>query len=401
MPSVLSLEAVFAKKGDALILHYGPWEEPKRILIDGGPRGVYKKFLKPRLDQIREEFEFEDNESLPFKMVMVSHVDDDHIAGVLDLVNETVKAKETQQPPPYTIETLWHNSFDDILKNPEREIVSRMAATVASKDPLGLAVPRMSRESKAVVQSTGQGRNLRNAAKRLKLAVNKPFTGLVMFPAKKAVSLGHGLRFTVVGPNKGRVIKYQKQWDKDLKAILEKERESARAQAFEDESPFNLASLCVLAKMKGKSILLTGDARGDFLLEDLEEAKILKKTKPLHVDILKMPHHGSVRNIEDVFFKRITADHYIFSGDGEHGNPDRETLDLLQAARGRKKYTVHLTFTEDAHRKEKNKKRKAALKKVSAWVKQVPANCTVVFRDRGPDSLSVLVDLLEPLYETE
>ncbi|MCP4202307.1 MAG: hypothetical protein GY769_10270 [bacterium] len=401
MPSVFTLEAVFAKKGDALILHYGPWDEPKRILIDGGPRGVYKKFLKPRLEQIREEFELQDDESLPFRMAMVSHVDDDHIAGILDLVNETVKAKEKRQPLPYKIETLWHNSFDDILKNPEREIVSRMAATVASNDPLGLAVPKMSRESKAVVQSTRQGRDLRKAAKKLRVAVNKPFRGLLMSPAKRAVSLGHGLTFKVVGPNKGRVVAYQKQWDKDLKAILEKERDSARAQAFEDESPFNLASLCVLAKMKGKSILLTGDARGDFLLEDLEKAKILKKTKPLHVDILKMPHHGSVRNIEDVFFQRITADHYVFSGDGEHGNPDRETLDLLQAARGRKKYTVHFTFTQDAHRKDKNKKRRAALEKVNDWAKQAPANCTVVFRDGASDSLSILIDLLEPLYEAD
>jgi hypothetical protein len=41
----------------------------------------------------------------------------------------------------------------------------------------------------------------------------------------------------------------------------------------------------------------------------------------MHVDILKGPHHGSNRNVERIFFKRITADHYVFSGNGEHGNP--------------------------------------------------------------------------------
>ena len=85
-------------------------------------------------------------------------------------------------------------------------------------------------------------------------------------------------------------------------------------------------------------------------------------------------------------------------GDGEHGNPERETLDLLQAARGTNEYAVYFTFTKDAHKTERNQKRKAALKKVDSWVRQAPVNCTVVFRDSRADSLSVSIDLLEPLY---
>ena len=33
---LFTLEAVFAKHGDALLLHYGKWNDPKWILIDGG-----------------------------------------------------------------------------------------------------------------------------------------------------------------------------------------------------------------------------------------------------------------------------------------------------------------------------------------------------------------------------
>ena len=74
MPTVLSLEAVFAKKGDALILHYGPKERSKLLLIDGGPRGVYRKWLRPRLQELREDFQLDDDESLPFRLVMVRPV---------------------------------------------------------------------------------------------------------------------------------------------------------------------------------------------------------------------------------------------------------------------------------------------------------------------------------------
>ena len=398
MDKVFTLEALFAKKGDALLLHYGPSDDPKLIVVDGGPRGVYRKFLRPRLRERREELEVPDDQALPLRMVMVSHIDDDHIAGILDLFREAAVAKEKHRPVPYAIGTLWHNSFDDILGNAGNAVVSRMAATVASRDPGGLAVPRMKRESRAVVSSTAQGRNLRNAAKRLQVETNKHFEGLVMAPAKK-ISLGHGLKMTVVGPDKDRVAKYQQRWDQDLKKILKKEEESARASAFEDKSPFNLASICVLVEMKRKKILLTGDARGDYVIEGLEKAKRLRKTKPFHVDILKVPHHGSDRNVEDIFFERITADHYVVSGDGEHGNPEREMLEMIQRARGDSPYTIHFTFTKNAHTKEKNKKRKAALRKVQKWVRQKPRNCEVVFREAGGAALSVSIDLLTPLYE--
>jgi len=397
MATVFTLEAVFAKKGDALLLHYGPADDPRWILIDGGPKGVYKDYLKPRLEQLREEYAFEDDEPLPFEMVMVSHIDDDHIAGIIDLFEDNVSAKEKKRPLPYEIHTLWHNSFDDILGNSREEIVSRIAATAASADPVGLPLPAMHPDTRAVVASTAQGRTLRNAAKKLGVRVNRPFRGLVTSPADKSVSLGSGLRFTVLGPDRERVAEYQKKWNEDLKKILKKEQESAQAAAFEDDSAFNLASICVLAKMKGKSMLLTGDARGDYVLDGLQKAGVLRKTRPLHVDILKVPHHGSDRNVEDVFFERITAEHYVISGDGEHGNPEPATLQMIQRARGSDEYTIHFTFTEDAHRHEKNKKRKAALERVAAWVKQKPNNCRTEFRPSGDEIYSISVDLLDPL----
>ena len=47
------LEAIFAKHGDCLLLHYGADDpHPRWLLIDGGARGVYASFLKPRLEQI-------------------------------------------------------------------------------------------------------------------------------------------------------------------------------------------------------------------------------------------------------------------------------------------------------------------------------------------------------------
>ena len=91
--------------------------------------------------------------------------------------------------------------------------------------------------------------------------------------------------------------------------------------AFADKSVPNLSSIVVLAELGGKSMLLTGDARGDKILEGMELAGLLEEGGNKHVDLLKVPHHGSDNNMETIFFKRVPADHYVFSGDGEHGNP--------------------------------------------------------------------------------
>jgi hypothetical protein len=94
-------------------------------------------------------------------------------------------------------------------------------------------------------------------------------------------------------------------------------------------------------------MLLTGDARGDKILKGLEFTGLVKKGGTLEVDLLKVPHHGSSNNLDDDFFERVVADHYVFSGNGEHGNPERESLEMLFKARGKKRFTVHLTYPID------------------------------------------------------
>jgi hypothetical protein len=105
----------------------------------------------------------------------------------------------------------------------------------------------------------------------------------------------------------------------------------------------------VLAEAGGKTMLLTGDARGDKILEGLVLTGLLGKgpKSKLHVDLLKVPHHGSANNMETRFFERVTADHYVFSGNGEHGNPERETLEMLFSARGNASFAMHFTYPID------------------------------------------------------
>ena len=50
---IFTLEALQAKYGDSLLLHYGTKKDPKLIIIDGGPAGVFDKSMRPRLEALK------------------------------------------------------------------------------------------------------------------------------------------------------------------------------------------------------------------------------------------------------------------------------------------------------------------------------------------------------------
>jgi len=359
-----TLDVRRARKGDCLILHYGSKTEPGLALIDGGPANVYEPHLKPRLDEIRKARKLAANATLPVDLLMVSHIDDDHIKGVLELTKDLIEA---EGPPPLKINGLWHNTFDDIIGNNPDKLRAAVTASFGTASLSGDAeeVEGLDPEAAKVLASVSQGFRLRDDSRALKLRINPQFKGKLVIAKKngKQVDMGKGLNFTVVGPMNDEILALQQAHDEFLEKHQGKKGEASLA-AFTDTSVPNLSSVVVLAEVGKKRILLTGDARGDKVLEGLELVGLLKKdgTSKIHVDILKCPHHGSKRNNDPILFRRITADHYVFSGNGEHGNPARETLEMLWGERGDEKYTVHLTYPIDeidvARKAEEKKKGK-------------------------------------------
>ena len=85
-----SLDVLRARKGDCLILHFGA-AEPRLIMIDGGPSNVYQPHLKPRLEALRVQRRLEEGRPLVVDALLVSHVDDDHIKGILELTKELLE----------------------------------------------------------------------------------------------------------------------------------------------------------------------------------------------------------------------------------------------------------------------------------------------------------------------
>lgn len=359
MPGVFSLDVRRARKGDCLLLHYGTKNDPKLALIDGGPTNVYRPHLRPRIEEIRKSRGVAANKPLIVDLLMVSHVDDDHIQGILELMGELKTAQMEKRPQLVKALGVWHNSFENIIGSTPKELTASFTAGFTASlegDPEAktLDVPIDDVEDEEVLwnvralASIKQGAQLRNDASQLKFGLNPQFKGrlIIAAPKGKAIDMGGGLKLTVVGPMEPEIKKLHashQEWLEDLKKKGKTPEEVLAA--YVDKSVANLSSIVVLAEVGKKRILLTGDARGDKVLEGLEFVRVMKKGGSIHVDILKGPHHGSSNNLDDDFFERITADHYVFSGDGEHGNPERESLEMLLEARGDKDdYHVHLTY---------------------------------------------------------
>ncbi len=361
-----SLDVRRARKGDCLLLHYGTSEAPGLVIIDGGPSDVYQPFLRTRLTEIREARGLSETTSLPVDLLMISHIDDDHIKGILELTQELVTASDLQDPLLVKLKNVWHNTFDDIIGNDPDKLRSSITAVFGAAALDGeIEVEGLDEHGAKVLASVPQGRNLRDNVNKLAgnpggPTLNKEFKGKVIQTKNgSSIDMKKGLRFTVAGPMKAELAALQKEHDKFL--AKKKKATPAALAAYTDKSVPNLSSIVVLAEVGTKKILLTGDARGDKILEGLEKIKLIKAGGKMHVDILKVPHHGSDRNMKTDFFRRVTADHYIFSGNGEHGNPERETLQMLLDARGEAaKLTIHLTYPIneiDAGRKAETQKK--------------------------------------------
>jgi ribonuclease BN (tRNA processing enzyme) len=340
----MTFEALRAKEGDALILTC----EEAIVLIDAGPPGVYRKNVKRRLVKL------DTGGAHPprIDLLMVSHVDSDHIAGVLDLTQELIDADEDQERPLVRVDEVWLNSFADTLADTgsERPGSVRDSAfglvSLADNEPVfDLQLP----DAKVVLESVGQGRRLRHDLARLNIGLNREFKDKVILRETATEPwISGNLKLTVIGPGQEELDLLRKEWAKQLPKILARER--AREAALEavrklDKSVFNLASIVAIAESGRKKILLTGDARGDMIMDWLEKAGY--EGGRAHFDILKIPHHGSDRNVSDEFFQAVTADHYVVSGNGKHGNPEPEMFEMLFAAREDDAFLVHMTFSPE------------------------------------------------------
>jgi beta-lactamase superfamily II metal-dependent hydrolase len=390
----MKLHAFHATDGDCLLLESS---KGSRILIDGGRPASFEDGTRPVLDSLRDA-----NKAID--LVVVSHIDADHISGIIPLLDgvgqwvafqhrqatstpsERAKLKEPKLPRPPKIKAVWHNSWRNQLGDlvdPAGNLAQAVAAAVDvafGENTEDVPTPALALANLAT--SMAQGEELMNLidGAGVPIPFNEPFDGMIMLQNPIHVEKLGALKLSVLGPMQEHLDTLRAEWqewiDKTVAGhgaapggqaiggglsvddvrldtavqesteLLDKLANAAEIIAEADGSkvtPPNRASIILLAEEKGRTCLLTGDAAEPEVLDGLKAAGRLTDDKPFRCNVVKVQHHGSEHNVSMEFATRVLAEHYVFSGDGASGNPNDSVIKTV--AEGRAQADPSTPFT--------------------------------------------------------
>jgi hypothetical protein len=333
----MRIHAINAFEGDCLLIETGGADN-RFALVDGGPRGAFNRHLGNYLTSVI-------GEDGTLDAVVVSHVDGDHITGVLDLLADIEARKADDEANVITVRDLWHNSFARTLDNDRRSLVSNLQSMMSLAGRAQVAAANGS----IALLGISQGERLRRMALKLGIPVNQEFGGELISTDLADGSWSFGdAEFSIAGPTAANLEELRLEWARWIEDNLDAFADGdPMAMANADKSIPNLSSIVLFGTTPDGDVLLTGDARGDHILDGLEQSGVIAAGGSHHFRLIKVQHHGSNRNVDEEFIRRLTADIYLISADGKHGNPDLGMLTMLADALKEQNRTALIVITNE------------------------------------------------------
>jgi hypothetical protein len=304
---MLRIDMLPARQGDAIWIEYGSREQPWRLLVDGGPPHAGQE-LKRRILALPEG-------ERHFELLVVTHIDTDHIGGVLEILQDDDLG--------VTFTDIWFNGW---------------------------------RHLPGALEALGPVEGEKLSALLSARPWNKAFAGeAVCLPDEGApplVELTGGLTIRVLGPRKAELAALLPVWEKVVIAAGLKpgqpsaptERELgglealgsaglpdvdrlAAARFFADTAPANGSSVVLLVSYQDDLVLVCGDAFPGVVREGIERVLATGEHSRLALSALKVPHHGSRRNLNMEMLEILESPVFLFSSNGERtDHPNAEAV---------------------------------------------------------------------------
>lgn len=333
----MKLHVIQAEYGDCLLLTSENRKNSTTVLIDGGPYQTFEKHLKPTLQKLLKKSKLD--------LVVLSHIDNDHIIGLVDLFGQIEEEREKGIQELVNIDELWHNSFNDLLQIDEdpntffkNSFLSLNFGSEDEKKKMGNSITSI------IMTGFQQASDLSSLAKSLKIPVNPEFSKLILADNAPNIIKLNDITLHILAPSEKNLEKLRRDWkDWSNKNKLDHERVFDILQIL-DKSVTNLSSIILLAESNNKKILFTGDGSSDDIINALSTNSMLDNQGKFHVDILKVPHHGSDRNVTPDFFNKVTTEYYVISANGRDDNPSFDTLKwIIESSNAKKSKTIVFT----------------------------------------------------------
>lgn len=307
---MIKLTMLPAEDGDCLLLEYGDGTFTRRILVDGGRARTYPQ-IKPVLAGLGGVVD----------LLVVTHVDQDHILGVLAMMADPQRSVEFRD--------VWFNGYDELLDTGLEKFGARdgeqlTTSLVAQATPWNVATGGRSVEV---------GRPLNWFADGSRLTLLSPDRGQLaaLAPTWVAECARNGLipgRAAVPEPP-------------GLESFGPLDVEAAAATPFDpDASATNRTSIGFLFEYEGKRLILTGDASDGRLVESLRDLALADGGR-LRVEALKVAHHGSDHNLSNDLLALLDCPRYLISTSGaRHNHPNEIAIARILTRGGSRKELV-------------------------------------------------------------
>jgi len=310
---MLTLEVLPASYGDSLLLTYGTQDRPHRIIIDGGFSTTGKELAKRIL-------EFDE----PIDLLVVSHVDNDHISGLVKLLELAGDR----------ISHVWFNGYvhleqySDLLGPVSGEKLTKLLVEQEKDWNLGWPWPD-----------------------KPEIATDNVGGPVVMDGAPVRMPLPGGAEAILVSPTPEQLAKLLPVWDTVVRdAGLEPghahtpEPEEGRSDMLGgtlqdladketkiDKSEANASSIGFVFEYTDPEdgntyrLLLAGDALPNVLIDGL--GALADNGEPYELDLFKLPHHTSKKNVTCDLVRAVDCPRWVVSTSGKRFNhPNAEAL---------------------------------------------------------------------------
>jgi beta-lactamase superfamily II metal-dependent hydrolase len=290
---MITLTMLPGSDGDCLLLSYGTEGDLRRVLIDAGRRATYP-LLKTLLTALGPA---------GLDLLVVTHVDQDHILGVLELFAD---------PGRVAVGEVWFNGFDHLM--------DVQLETFGPQD----------------------GERLTTMLMDQRVPWNRAFGGRSVEVGRTSEVLLGGGSFRVVAPDRTLLDRLTPVWSRvcraegllpgvdprppvpeGFEAFGAPAVDSLAATAFRpDTSRANGSSIAFLFEFEGVRLLFTGDGDDDRIVRSLRPPAEAEGGR-LRLDALKVAHHGSAANTSQALLDLIDCPLYLISTDGSrHAHPD-------------------------------------------------------------------------------
>lgn len=318
---MFAVELLPAGEGDALVVEWGRASEARYLLVDGGPTRHWPEVRNRLLNRRDPRYE----------AVVVSHVDEDHIGGILGLLDDPDLRSR--------VGVIWFNGYvhcdagGSVLGPIQGEQLTYRIASGGYSWNSGFANPPAPGTGGPIVVRDNRPLpviDLRGGA-RVTLLAPGP---------RQLQRLGHEWRRVTAAARlvpgmgaqgAGTGVRKKATASSALPDILDTNAlRQLAAKHQTDSSAANGSSVAFVIEYRGKRLLLTGDAHAGPLLAGLQRYALLVGERRPRFDLVKLPHHGSGANVTTKLVAEIDADRYLISSNGDgYGHPDDSAVARL------------------------------------------------------------------------